>query len=658
MKLSKCHKIFATGILFLGLMNTFPLFAQENPKLRLNIIPRIIRQRTDAPIPVFVQSDWQGTAPITGVLEMEIFFGNQKVYTTCSQPLSFPPGDQNRAMMLPPLPDYTGVNTSLKMSFLTKNAHYNIPIQRLMLLEQNARCFSIGIVSTPFIRRQKFKPGEALRLEKLIQKKDEINLYGRTGTTFINVNQLPGTVPEYCAFDIILIQGEAFAEMSKRQLKVLKKWVCSGGALCLMIQNTDLEREHLDFMNSMIKVNLKPASPFLLKKGKLLLPEDFPETKPGTYRPGLGRMVIFPRQIKTQGFFAGKNWRYASAFLWRVRFDRMNDVINRGTWFSQTGKNSLEEKKKKQYASAYSDYGNYNRWEQTRLGNSLTNIINHNNQLFLSKTFQMIPTWLLTLILISLVIVVGPLDYIVLGKLGCRRLTWYVFPLICIAYTILTIFFAKHYMGVKDHIGSLTIIDEGIDGTVLRKTTYEVVFTASSKTLVRPCKNAFFTRQMSENQQLNLQGQLFSQYSASFDMKQWVPQINRINAFTDEKTDHPEWQFPAQINMGKKKNFKNFEIPGKRIYMSVLYGGKVKNSKKTTTDGNDFINTLIPYMDSAHCSDSLFAYISGMSPTPEYGKNELTMVDGTDEKEVLVIVGIHNLEKRSITIYRRLYLQP
>jgi hypothetical protein len=89
-------------------------------------------------------------------------------------------------------------------------------------------------------------------------------------------------------------------------------------------------------------------------------------------------------------------------------------------------------------------------------------------------------------------LMIGPVDYFVLGWLHRRRYTWVLFPATSIAFVLATTLMANHYLGAHDQHCNLTLVDLDKDGTALRWNRFELIFAGREKMVTTDVTNALW----------------------------------------------------------------------------------------------------------------------------------------------------------------------
>ena len=95
------------------------------------------------------------------------------------------------------------------------------------------------------------------------------------------------------------------------------------------------------------------------------------------------------------------------------------------------------------------------------------------------RDVQAVPIWLLSSIILAYIAAIGFGDYIVLGKLKRRRWTWFTFPAMTLAVSLLSIGTAKGYLGSSQQLNVVEFRDVAEDGLVTRIQRFELHFRSS-----------------------------------------------------------------------------------------------------------------------------------------------------------------------------------
>jgi hypothetical protein len=239
-------------------------------------------------------------------------------------------------------------------------------------------------------------------------------------------------------------------------------------------------------------------------------------------------------------------WRRAVAFLWKFRGSQAQAIANTGDWLIAT--NALEENGNTTPQSSYGGspgmtYGSAPSYsvQQTPLGGELMGQL-------MPRTVRLIPFSALFGTLGLFLVIIGPVDYFVLGWLGRRRFTWVLFPVTSILFMLATVAMANYYLGRHDQRRSLIVVDLDKDGTALRWNRYELIFAARDKQAVNEVKDALWTSlkvATSDDPASGFddegaardagpalyEGVVPVHFRTSESLRQWQPKLDRIFSF-------------------------------------------------------------------------------------------------------------------------------
>ena len=112
--------------------------------------------------------------------------------------------------------------------------------------------------------------------------------------------------------------------------------------------------------------------------------------------------------------------------------------------------------------------------------------------LLFPEEVRVVPFRVVAAILTLFLLAIAPADYLILGLLRRRKYTWFVFPALCILFTVATVWVARYYTGTIDHRGALVIVDVGEKGKPLRTTRIEHIITAGTHPISAEVKDGLF----------------------------------------------------------------------------------------------------------------------------------------------------------------------
>jgi hypothetical protein len=473
-------------------------------QLQANLIPLGLRARNAAPIPVQARFNWDGTRILEGRLEMEFREGNRVLGRYQSDDLALAGGEQKFRMLLPPIPaPFSDSQVEVQMKFVTAGHEIALEPSVLFLPTVDERSLVVAwCASETSGGWQRSGIERNLLLEQFAPSSEPVSQrLLRTSVARLSPEDLPAQPLAYTPFDIVVLTADAFKEASERQLQALVRWVNGGGSACVYVGG-GLQPHQIRFLNQLAE-SASGGPTFLADDAGNLLPA---RKEMLSLRSGLGRSVIVPEAAVEKLNADPVACRRAAAFLWRVRSSQTPAIAELGHWqqpansptrYNAFGRAQPPFRNGPYYAAplTYSV-------QPSALGAELMSLL-------MPRTVRLIPFSSLLGMLVLFVLMIGPVDYFVLGFFRRRRLTWVLFPATSIAFLVATVLMANHYLGLRDQRTSLIVVDLAKDGTALRWNRYELVFAARDKQSVTELKDALWSP-------LNVQampGQFFNPYS-------------------------------------------------------------------------------------------------------------------------------------------------
>lgn len=464
-------------------------------QLRADLIPLGLRARSAAPIPVEARFNWDGTRILEGRLEMEFHEGGRVLGRYRSGELALPGGEQDFRMLLPPLlMPFSDSQVEVQMKFATAGNEVELMPSILFVPTSSERslvvawCAPLGIGGW-----QNSGIERNLLVERLAPAAPDTASQKLLTTSVARIapEDLPAQPLAYTPFDVVVLTAEAFKQAGKRQLEALARWTRGGGSTCLYV-GRGLQSQHIEFLNE-----LSDSAP----GGPVFQADETGNLVPGgkeisMLRSGLGRSVIVPEAIVADLNTNASVCRKAAAFLWKMRSDQADAVTTQGHWNEPTNLpvinyNSVIRSRPgnrllpaAQNAPQYTEPLSFS-VQPSPLGAELMNRL-------MPRTVRLIPFSSLLGMLVLFLLMIGPVDYFVLGFIRRRRLTWVLFPATSIAFMAATVLMANHYLGLRDQRRSLTVVDLAADGTALRWNRYELIFAARDKQSSTDLKDALW----------------------------------------------------------------------------------------------------------------------------------------------------------------------
>ncbi|HUG93629.1 MAG TPA: hypothetical protein VML55_22505 [Planctomycetaceae bacterium] len=486
-----------TAILLLTAPAPAPALALAQNRPQGNVIveckPLSFQSRPGAPLVVDWALHWTGKGILQGDLEFAVYdddgirailLGRFRLpdLVLSNVPLS-------TRMLLPPL-DVRGTlaQATLRAQFVTKDFTFALPELVLFVPGPDKRSFTIAV---PNGWGELGSPGvnaivqHGLSFERFDPSPLEVQNRAVTVPTWIAPEDFPRDPLLLCTFDLIALVDEGLAELRQEHLDAALAWIDAGGGA--FVRPGDLvEPRHVEFLNALARLEGNPAGFRLDAQRRLAWPDGWDPTAMQFLRKGLGRVVIAPRPagepvLVPRDTFDRPEWREVSWFLWRLRADLREGVVERGTWHRAARPMLLREKQLPVSPVTPADatdpavirpstFG----VEPLRSGDWLLDRL-------IPESVQLVPLWVVGCILALFVIVVGPVDYFVLGLFRLRRLTWVVFPIVALAFAWFTVWLSNRYMQTTEQSRALVILDVGDGGRIVRSNELKLYFANTSR---------------------------------------------------------------------------------------------------------------------------------------------------------------------------------
>ena len=394
-----------------------------------------------------------------------------------------------------------------------------------------------------------------------------------TQTHRIAAADLPRDPLKHMAHDIVVVEASGFTQMVAAQIQALEAWVRGGGSLFLQLGGADLSGEQQEFVDRLVAHN-----PHLLSdevEGTQLTPIIAGRSS-AMIESGFGHVLLTTQRSWAAATEADR--REAFAFLWRLRSEQRDSVRQTGLLTlslarqeSQQGWDSYQLSQNQvpmqpgiasQLAGTNSSDDEFLRYWQRALLSPRSDRPNLMIESLMPSDVQSVPIWLLSSIILVYIAAIGFGDYIVLGKLQRRRWTWFTFPAMTLAVSLLSIGTAKGYLGSSQQLNVVEFRDVAEDGMLTRIQRFELHFRSSPGQQITPLDQMVFTpvsqqhitqsglsngsfQPVGDPQLIVIEGVPTQQARAFQQIEQWRPQLNRIVSFPRDR------QAPMRLTLPK-----------------------------------------------------------------------------------------------------------
>jgi len=471
--------------------------------LSAQLTPLAFRPRLQAPELMDVTLTSRQSGLLEGVLELTFLRTREPLLVQRTHELVLQAGSQSLRLLVPPVTaDWRIPPDEARLRFLTKGRAIDLGSTPLPNRSAAAH-FTIAVVRARTVPRTDETPlWQRLQIQD-VKLPTKLGFQLTSSPVFIEPEELPESPLHFCAFDIVLLEGDGFASLREKQLTALGHWVRAGGSLCIALGSEKVRPEALAFLNQLtgedhgVRWSLdeygaaQPDAP--LKDGMLQM------------RTDLGCAVVMIRPPREDPADLEAHAQSAAAFLWKARRGPGLRVHAGSGRFSGS-------------------------WPEHRVAVELINLL-------APTSIRMVPVSLLAVVLIGFVLLIGPIDWFLLGWLRKRRWTWLLFPTVSIAITVATVSMANHYLGRTSHRTAIVIHDVGTRGQVLRRSRFELIFAAREQQIATEVRHGLFGPlnsggYMEYNPHPRLPtphfvGQFPANYVLQQQVQQWAPRLNR-----------------------------------------------------------------------------------------------------------------------------------
>ncbi|HIF01098.1 MAG TPA: hypothetical protein EYQ63_29830, partial [Fuerstia sp.] len=527
-----------------------------------------------------------------------------------------------------------------------------------------------------------------------------------------DVFNLPEDPLHLCCFDIVLLADGALSRLEELQLKALTTWVEAGGSLCVLADDNRLTGQHVQFLQAMFRTDESPDLHFALADDNTLL-VICDEYEPVINRYcGLGRITLLPNVTDMSARLTGAELGGVVGHLWKLRSD--SPVFQGQKWQPRDLKSLLQQRGYEQKQDSNGFYAEPKGGAQ-RLNNrrqrfkKLDELAMHfdlsyelqpkgsplasvSETALLPEGVEMVPTYVIAMLLIAYVVTIGPVDYLVLGYFKARKYTWLLFPLVTAAFTALTVSIAHRYMASTDTGGAISIVDVTDDGRPVRRTDLQMHFYASQTTLSEAVSQSFVVPgQMliatnmryggpqgprATSTGVHYSGRFPQAYNIEHDLRQWEPQLVRSMTLAPESGDVLQipWNDASLVttDAGRQEllqHLQNAAPDGASVAAIVLHkdkrftvgGGGFLFSPSVIKRGENWVEAdvrmrryertpgpelkAIGLLESACRTGTrdFFSLVSQVSPQGSASLEDLPIMDPTDANQWLLMVAVKGI---------------
>ena len=662
--------IFSCSILLLGAVGQHSVCLAASEGILTvdpgNATPRV---RSNAPVSVHWKVHWHGSSILEGHFEIAYLANQRMVAKNISHDLVLTPGEQTVRLGLPTAGSLMAWGQDqVAVTFVTQNQTYDLG--RYPLIGRSVgRSLSVCICGSRermlgAIQDELLKP---LRFGLLLNEKQSPV---KTANTHWRHDDMPTSPLQYCNFDIVVLTGESLLDLRKRQLKALLDWTRAGGSVCVLLGN-QLETRHLDFLHELLEDTDDPPF-FLDSNGQLVIDPQDPSRGIWQSQTGLGRSAIVHLESVAKRPDLQRTSREISCFLWKVRESKVATLVK-----SEPG-TDLPQQRGTFRGNAW------NAWQtDTATGQFVERLM--------PSEVRVMPASLIGLMLFGYLLVIGPLDYFVLGYFKIRRFTWLTFPIATLAAAVLCVKISEGFLSSDNTGNTLTVRDVDREGNVLRENRFQLLFIGSRRVVTSEVRNEVFTPLDSQRLMLNDRyayryqygmrnptdqkpdqyvGLVPANYQVRQTIAQWHPQVNRYFAIAPSARVDFDWNQEKRLKTiaGRKElrrqildkwpNASALALNGPDHY--VICGKPVFNNDYARRNrwrhptqleqADQFLFDLCRMR-----GQDFFEVVYQLSPNGGDNFEDLALLDETNLSAWLLVISVP--DGNNLTIYRRLFTE-
>jgi len=627
--------------------------AQEQPlKVRLSAFPPKIR--SSAPFLMNFQIDYSGDALIQGDLILTVKNGNDVLYTYSIPGIAVTTGQQSYQFLMPPLNQGYSDQLDVGAVIVGKKGSYSLGSTSITKDQPGMRVVVVAMSSRSSRLSEEEKMIQALlRQERMMPDEPQLTRALSTVPALIRPEEIPVSPMSFCAFDGLVLSGEGFTDLKPAQMMAIRQWVLAGGKLVVYPKGPGKQAQ-ADFLNDILK-GVPNAPVVTVDSTGVLSMAGVENILPfSVYRTGLGRLLWVTSLPQTEPEMTSEMGESLLKF-WNIRKSQWESTKASGLW--NLDLQVIPDKHKNQFVYQQNNPNGILGKVTSFLPGPILNGSTIVNTLMPAKV-QVVPFWIIVTLLTSFVMVIGPIDYYILGYFKMRRYTWVFFPVVSLIFAIGTILISNHYLGRDNSHRRIIVRDSSPSGVVVREVTIDNYFAGTSMMLQRKeegvivaeiSPNALridYNYNMRGNNQPGLLsspgtylGRFPSRYQYELGLKQWSPQALRTIKIIKDPVQSPfKWQsldLAALEDHTSEQLIKKLGLPSGFLgTVTVMHSG---NSLVVYQNDQPIDQTIVESL-TTHLQSGYFSIMSSISPNGSAQLEDVQILDQTDPNQWVIII--------------------
>jgi hypothetical protein len=464
----------------------------------LTIVPLHLHARAEGVRMVDLELKVRGTSLVEGVLELE----SVSIYR--SQDLVLPPGAFTLRALLPGSFSPDGGADAVSAALHGRDGKV-IPLgfQTISGNQTSGRACTIAVCAPPtFNEELRSALWQALLPKHLPEEQGESVA---VAPAFLLPEDLPANPLAFCAFDVVLLIETDVALLGEKQTRALQHWVQGGGSLCVTTR-ADFAPATLDALDTLFGL----SKPRTAAATSISAHDDDAETITLS-AAGCGRVVLIGNAAGISTLASPERFA-AIAYLWNLERRTPN----------RQGAPGKKSSGPRPPVWAFSG-------QRANVTKAEAEVLR-----LLLADLRVAPFALVACVLVVFVLSVGPLDYYLLRRWRRRPWRWLFFPAVSVACTLFLIWLPGHYFSKSDQRRSVIVNDIGPQGKVLRQSRLQMEFSGDDTVRTMALQNVLCTPLHEPPAAPVYTGLFPSQFTFSFAIRKWDPQLLRLTSLTPE----------------------------------------------------------------------------------------------------------------------------
>jgi hypothetical protein len=586
--------------------------------------------RMEAPMWVEIKLTSTGAQLREGAVEFTCRVLGVPQWTYTTQELALTGGTQTYRFLLPPVATREMDDRSMRVRFLERAEASDLGIFPITTQARPGWPLTLAVGPTSARGSGDTRPAWLnCRLERFNATRETgVASLVHTSAAVLEPADFPTDPLGYTAFDAVFLEGKDFTMLKEKSLEALGQWIAAGGGL-LVTADAVFDGPHARTLEQWVNSDPKAERLRFGPDGKLA------DVESGAWRArvGFGRVAVMPQRPAAEKDYDLEPWRRAIAWLWKVRSEHTDGLVQSGQLPA--------------FPARYDYIHEYDR----RFNESIDKLTRE----LLPQNVRVMPRNVVIGLLAGFVLVIGPLDWWLLGRLRARRFTWVLFPVVTAVFTVATMKLARHYLGTGAHRGGLVITDIAPSGEVVRETRIDVLLPDQRGTLSEEIQHALCaTMKRSSNEAIPAvayRGQFPGRFVFERPVQQWSLVLTRqMRLHAGEDKSRMRWDAftPAMLDKDRPADIATTLAGDSKCAVSFAYRAGLGPVDSHFIDSN-FVETIIYKPENGQ-----FALISQFAPSCAPTLTDLPCIERGDTGSSLVIAA--RREGSDLHFWRRLYL--